>query len=101
MIEFLEQNGYNVSYISGFDTDFRGNLLLNHKVFMTSGHDEDWSAQQRNNVQAARDAGVNLAFFSGNEMYWKTRWEGSIAGTPTANRTLVSYKETHFDSNLV
>ena len=46
------------------------------------------------NVRGARAAGVNLAFFSGNEMYWKTRWEPSIDGSATANRTLVSYKET-------
>ena len=26
------------------------------------------------NVEAARNAGVSLAFFSGNEMFWKTRW---------------------------
>ena len=39
-------------------------------------------------------AGVHLGFFSGNEMYWKTRWENSIAGTSTAYRTLVCYKET-------
>jgi hypothetical protein len=45
-------------------------------------------------VQAARDAGVNLAFFSGNEMYWKTRLEPSIDGTNTLNRTLVTYKES-------
>ena len=38
---------------------------------------------QRANVEAARDAGVNLAFFSGNEVFWKTRWEtASTAGTP-------------------
>jgi hypothetical protein len=37
---------------------------------------------------------VNLAFFSGNEMFWKTRWENSIDGTNTPNRTLVCYKET-------
>ena len=39
-------------------------------------------------------AGVNLAFLSGNEVFWKTRWENSIAGTSTPYRTLVSYKET-------
>jgi hypothetical protein len=61
---------------------------------MDSGHDEYWSGPQRANVQAARDAGVNLAFFSGNEMFWKTRWENSIDGTNTPNRTLVCYKET-------
>ena len=45
-------------------------------------------------MEAARAAGVNLGFFSGNEMFWKTRWENSIAGTSTAYRTLVCYKET-------
>ena len=94
MIRFLESNGYDISYISGLDTDIRGNLLTNHKAFLSVGHDEYWSAQQRSNVEAARDAGVNLAFFSGNEVYWKTRWEPSEDGTNTANRTLVCYKDT-------
>ena len=50
-----------------------GSLLLNHKIFMSVGHDEYWSGDQRANVEAASDAGVNLAFFSGNEVFWKTR----------------------------
>ena len=37
---------------------------------------------------------MNLAFFSGNEFFWKTRWENSIDGSNTPNRTLVCYKET-------
>ena len=98
MIRFLEANGYDVSYISGSDVDRNGALLLNHKLFISSGHDEYWSKGQRANVQAARDAGVNLAFFSGNEMFWKTRWEPSIDGSNTSYRTLVTYKETHFDA---
>ena len=49
---------------------------------------------QRASVEAARAAGVNLAFFSGNEMYWKTRWEPSMDGANTPYRTLVSYKDT-------
>ena len=97
MIRFLERNGYDVSYIERRRRRSRNPaLLLNHKVFMSSGHDEYWSAPQRANVEAARDAGVNLAFFSGNEMFWKTRWEPSADGTNTPNRTLVSYKDTHF-----
>ena len=94
MIRFLEQNGYDVSYQSGVDTDRSGSLLLNHKTFLSVGHDEYWSGQQRANVEAARDAGVNLAFFSGNEIFWKTRWEPSIDGSNTSYRTLVCYKET-------
>ncbi len=34
MIEFLEKNGYDVSYTSGSDVDANGSLLLNHKVFI-------------------------------------------------------------------
>ena len=57
-------------------------------------------ASQRANVEAARDAGVNLAFFSGNEIFWKTRWENSIDGSNTDHRTLVCYKETHANAKI-
>jgi hypothetical protein len=94
MVRWLEKNGYDVSYFSGLDTARRGSELLNHRVFLSVGHDEYWSGEQRANVEAARAAGVNLAFFSGNEVFWKTRWEPSIDGSNTPDRTLVSYKET-------
>lgn len=94
MVRYLEANGYDVSYQSGVDTDRYGSLLTNHKAFLSVGHDEYWSGQQRTNVEAARDAGVSLAFFSGNEVFWKTRWEDSVDGSGTPYRTLVSYKES-------
>ena len=74
--------------------------LLEHKVFLSVGHDEYWSAAQRANVEAAANAGVHLAFFSGNEVFWKTRWETSIDGTATPYRTLVCYKETHANAKI-
>lgn len=100
MVRWLEANGYNVSYISGIDTDRAGTLLNNHRTYVSIGHDEYWSAAQRANVEAARNAGVNLAFFSGNEMFWKVRWENSIDGSGTSYRTLVSYKETHAGAKI-
>jgi methionine-rich copper-binding protein CopC len=100
MVRFLERNGYNVSYTTGVDSDRRGNLIQNHNVFLSVGHDEYWSGQQRANVEAARDAGVDLAFFSGNESFWKTRWESSIDSSGTAHRTLVCYKETHANDTI-
>ncbi|WP_434316135.1 N,N-dimethylformamidase beta subunit family domain-containing protein [Leifsonia sp. P73] len=99
-VRFLEKNGYNMSYLSGVDTDRYGSQLLNHKVFLSVGHDEYWSANQRANVQAAINAGVNVQFLSGNEMYWHTRYEPSVAGTPTNYRTLVSYKETWSNAKI-
>ncbi|WP_249780004.1 DUF4082 domain-containing protein [Bradyrhizobium sp. dw_411] len=99
-ISWLEENGYDVSYMSGIDVDRYGSLLLNHKVFVDSGHDEYWTENQRNNVQAARDAGVNLEFWSGNEMYWETRLAPSISSGQTDDRTLVSYKETWANEDI-
>jgi hypothetical protein len=92
MVRWLEGNGYDMSYSTGVDSDRNANATLQHKIFLSSGHDEYWSAAQRNGVEAARAAGVNLAFFSGNEVYWKTRWEND-------HRTLVSYKESFFKSD--
>ena len=106
MLRWLEANGYDVSYSTGVDTERNGSLLLNHRVFLSVGHDEYWSAGQRASVEAARQGQppakppVHLAFFSGNEMFWKTRWEPGIDGSSTPYRTLVSYKETHASAKI-
>jgi Bacterial Ig domain len=92
MVRWLEANGYDMSYSTGVDSDRSPNAMLQHKVLLSSGHDEYWSAAQRNGAEAARAAGVNLAFFSGNEVYWKTRWEDD-------HRTLVCYKENFSKSD--
>ncbi|MFZ3210573.1 MAG: N,N-dimethylformamidase beta subunit family domain-containing protein [Terriglobales bacterium] len=97
MIRWLEANGYDVSYTTNTDTDRNGALILNHKVWMSNGHDEYWTAAMRTNILTARNAGVNLAFFSGNTMFWKARWENSIDGSNTPYRTLACYKETYGD----
>jgi hypothetical protein len=98
MIRWLERNGYNVSYTTDVDIDRDPQLLgagntLKHNIFLSVGHDEYWSAAERTNVEAALDAGMHLAFFSGNEVYWKTRWEDN-------HRTLVCYKEGTLGENV-
>lgn len=90
MVRWIERNGYDITYTSCNDVARNGSKLLNHKVFVSVGHDEYWSKSMRDNVQAARDAGIHLAFFSGNEVYWKTRWEQTVDGE---DRVLVCYKE--------
>lgn len=101
MLAWLERNGYDVSYLSGVDVSSAGGatLLKKHKVYMSSGHDEYWTQSQYSNVLAARKAGVRQAFFSGNEVFWKTRLTPSIDGTSTADRTLVCYKMTKMAQN--
>ena len=93
MIRWLESKGYDVAYCSNVDTHENGPLLLRHKAFLSVGHDEYWSWEMRANVEAARDQGVDLAFFSANVSYWQIRFETSpISGA--ADRTIVGYKET-------
>jgi hypothetical protein len=99
-VRFLERNGYDVSYMAGVDSDRRGNLIRNHKVFLSVGHDEYWSGAQRANMTAARDAGVNLQFLAGNEGYWRARYEASADSSRTAYRTLVTYKETWANAKI-
>ncbi len=88
MIRFLERNGYHVSYTTDVDMERSTTPITPalHKIFLSVGHDEYWSAAARTRIENARAAGVHLAFFSGNEVYWKTRWEDNT-------RTLVCYKE--------
>eukprot|EP01062_Namystynia_karyoxenos_P026131 TRINITY_DN20400_c0_g1_i1.p1 TRINITY_DN20400_c0_g1~~TRINITY_DN20400_c0_g1_i1.p1 ORF type:complete len:830 (+),score=230.91 TRINITY_DN20400_c0_g1_i1:87-2492(+) len=100
MIRWLERNGYDVVYWSSVDTDVRGAQLSRHRLFLSVGHDEYWSTQQRRHVEAARDAGVHLAFLSGNEVYWNVRWEASADGSGTPHRTMVVYKESQQSSKL-
>lgn len=99
-VRWLERNGYDVNYITGIDATRDGAQLLNSKVVLSVGHDEYWSRDQRSNFEAARDAGVNLAFLTGNESYWEARWETSIDGSGTPYKTLVSYKERWANDNI-
>jgi hypothetical protein len=46
MVRWLERKGYDVSYTTGVDTDRRGSELLEHRVFLSVGHDEYWSGNQ-------------------------------------------------------
>src|SRR5260370_12226738 len=50
----------------------------------------------RDNLQAAINAGVNVAFFSANAMYWQIRFEPNAAGTP--DRVEVGYKDFATDT---
>lgn len=77
LIRFLERNGYSIKYITGVDLDKNGVSMLSGKgsIFLSSGHDEYWSQNMRDAVEAWRDvSGGNSIFMSGNEILWRTRF---------------------------
>jgi hypothetical protein len=65
---WLEKEGYDVTYISNVDTHADAKGLLRAKAFLSVGHDEYWTERMFENVTRARDAGVSLAFLSGNSI---------------------------------
>ena len=89
-IRWLEREGYNVSYMSSVDLHMHPEALLQHKAYLSIGHDEYWTKEMRDGVEAARDHGVGLAFLEANTSYWQIRLEPNSAGVP--NRTVVCYK---------
>jgi hypothetical protein len=96
MVRFLEREGYDVSYTTDVETHEDGAHLRSHRAFLSVGHDEYWSSAMRDHVEAARDAGVNLAFFDANTSFWQVRFQPSpVDGTP--DRTLVCYKDATLD----
>jgi len=78
---FLEQHGYDVSYVSNSDllTPDRG---LHCRAFLSVGHDEYWDRRQYDSVVALRDAGVSLLFLSGNSVCWVTPLRAGHDGRP-------------------
>jgi hypothetical protein len=63
---WMEQHGYDVSYISNIDTHANAEGLLRARAFLSVGHDEYWSLQMYDHVKRAIAAGVHAAFLSGN-----------------------------------
>uniref|UniRef100_UPI001FB98142 N,N-dimethylformamidase beta subunit family domain-containing protein n=1 Tax=Aetokthonos hydrillicola TaxID=1550245 RepID=UPI001FB98142 len=94
MVRWLESQSYNVTYTDNMHVYTNGQTLRNHKVFLSVGHDEYWSKEIRDSIEAARAAQINLAFFSANVGYWRVRFESSTtaAGQVNPNRVMACYK---------
>jgi hypothetical protein len=65
---WMEQQGYDVSYISNVDTHADPAGLRRAKGFLSVGHDEYWSLEMFNQVKQAVVDGLNVAFLSGNSI---------------------------------
>jgi hypothetical protein len=87
-VQWLEMKGYDVAYATSLDLH-TGSTLAGRKVWMDSGHDEYWSRAMWDNLLAGRDAGLNLAWFSGNDLSWQVRLEPGSGGPLS---TMVGYK---------
>ena len=96
LVRWLEREGVDASYGTNLDTHAQPALLHRCPAWLSIGHDEYWSGAMRRHVEAARDAGVNLGFFSANSAYWQVRFEASPA-TGVADRIMVCHKKARND----
>ena len=90
-VSWLEQQGYDTTYIASEDIHAHGEQLSDHEVFVAGAHDEYWSQEMFDAVKAARDAGTSIVFTGANTAYWKIRFQASPV-TGRANRVVVGYK---------
>ncbi len=76
-VEWAEASGYRFDMAISTDLD-RGVVDLDdYELVLSVGHDEYWSAPQRDSVEAFVRNGGNFASFSGNTMFWQVRHEGT------------------------
>ena len=90
-IEYLEANGYDVAYATDHDVHQDSSLLGRARLVMVLAHDEYWSRTMRDHYEAARAAGVSLAFLGANIGFWQMRYEPGADGM--ADRRMIGYKE--------
>jgi N,N-dimethylformamidase beta subunit-like, C-terminal/HYDIN/CFA65/VesB-like, Ig-like domain/Cep192 domain 4 len=86
MIRWMESQGYDMTYITDVDLESNSNILTGHRVFVNTGHDEYYSDNMRSRIENAIASGVNMAFFSANNIYFRSTMSANAAGTP--NRRL-------------
>ncbi|HVM67674.1 MAG TPA: N,N-dimethylformamidase beta subunit family domain-containing protein, partial [Acidimicrobiales bacterium] len=97
LVKLVEMAGLDVSYTTSVDLAERPSLLLHHRVIVSPGHDEYYSTAMRDALTAARDHGVNLAFFGGNAVYRHIRLQPSAFGP---DRVEVNYRVASADPDL-
>jgi len=93
-VSLVESEGLDVTYWTDVDLHERPGLLLNHRALISLDHDEYWSAAMRGGAEAARGAGVNLAFLGANAIYRHVRFAPSPLG---ADRHVICYKSAPED----
>ena len=94
LINEIESLGLDVTYWTDIDLHLHPELLTNHHALLSMAHDEYWSTAMRAGAEAARDAGVNIAFFGANAVYRRIRLEDSPVGPA---RHLVNYRSAAAD----
>lgn len=84
-VAWASRNGYKIDFAINRDLEENPALLNHYRLMVSVGHDEYWSWGMRDAVDRFVAQGGNVAFFSGNAVYWQVRYED-------AGRKMVCHK---------
>ncbi len=87
-VEWAERAGYRFDYAVNSDLEFHPEILQHYRLVLSVGHDEYWSSPMRDHLEAFIAGGGNVAFLSGNVVYWQVRSEDG-------GHALVCWKEAY------
>ncbi len=90
----VESLGLDVTYTTNVDEHERPDLMASHRVIISGGHDEYYSLEMRQGLEAARDRGVNIVFLGANAVFRRIRLEASPLGD---HRHQVNYRSARAD----
>ena len=74
-VEWAERAGFAFDYAVSSDLAEHPEIVEGYDLVLGVGHDEYWSAEQRDTVEAYVRGGGNYASLSGNTMFWQVRLE--------------------------
>jgi hypothetical protein len=94
MVEFMEEEGLDVTYCTDICISAHPGFLLQHKSLVDTDHDETWTNSEREGALKAAAAGVNMAFFGAATLVRHARLEPSPLG---ADRVEVDYRNSAED----
>ncbi len=81
-VYWMEEQGYDVTYISNLDTHVDAAGLSRANGFISIGHDEYYSIEMFNHLKGAIARGLNVGFFSGNTCCGRIDPRPSSSGVP-------------------
>ncbi|HGW4869707.1 TPA: N,N-dimethylformamidase beta subunit family domain-containing protein [Pseudomonas aeruginosa] len=88
-VVWAEENGYAFDYLTQWDLHFDPASLEGYRCVVIVGHDEYWTWEMRDVLDAYLEQGGNLARFAGN-FIWQVRLSDN-------GDTQVCYKDPRFD----
>jgi len=81
-VEWAEGAGHRFDMAVSTDLEEHPEVLAGYDLVLSVGHDEYWSAGQRDAVEAHVAGGGHFASFSGNTMFWQVRPTDGANGGP-------------------